>query len=66
MLLALLMTLITIYKSGRCIDTNTATLSKMLQICYEWAQECHTGFDNGDKIGFLQHPRIFEKSILRA
>jgi retron-type reverse transcriptase len=29
---------ITIYKGGRDIDKNTATLSRMLQICHEWAQ----------------------------
>ena len=25
----------------------------MLQICHKWAQECHTEFDYGDKLGFL-------------
>jgi hypothetical protein len=25
----------------------------VLQICHEWAQECHTEFDYGDKLGFL-------------
>ena len=44
---------ITIYKGGKDIDKNTATLIKMLQICHEWAQECHTEFDYGDKLGFL-------------
>jgi hypothetical protein len=44
---------ITIYKGGRDIDKNTATLSRVLQICPEWAQECHTEFDYGDKLGFL-------------
>ena len=44
---------ITIYKGGRDIDKNTATLSRVLQICHEWAQECHTEFDYGDKLGFL-------------
>jgi hypothetical protein len=44
---------ITIYKSGMDIDKNTATLSRVLQICHEWAQECHTEFDYGDKLGFL-------------
>ena len=44
---------ITIYKGGRDVDKNTATLSRVLQICHEWAQECHTEFDYGDKLGFL-------------
>jgi hypothetical protein len=44
---------ITINKDGRYINKNTATLSKMLQICHEWAQECHIEFDYGDKLGFL-------------
>ena len=44
---------ITIYKGGKDVDKNTATLSRVLQICHEWAQECHTEFDYDDKLGFL-------------
>ena len=44
---------ITIYKGGKDIDKNTATLGRVLHICHEWAQECHTEFDYGDKLGFL-------------
>ena len=43
---------ITIYKGGEDIDKNTATLGRALHICHEWAQECHTEFDYGDKLGF--------------
>lgn len=44
---------ITIYKGSRDIDNNIATLSRVLQICHEWAQELHTEFGYGDKLGFL-------------
>ena len=44
---------ITIYKGGKDVYKNTATLSRVLQICHEWAQECHTKFVYGDKLGFL-------------
>lgn len=44
---------ITIYKGSGNINRNTKTLSKVLQICHEWAQECHTEFDYGDKLVFL-------------
>jgi hypothetical protein len=52
MLLGSLMTLLS-YKGDRDIDKNTATLSRVLEICHEWAQECHNDFDYGDKLGFL-------------
>ena len=44
---------ITIYKDSRGIDNNIATLSRVLQICHEWAQEFRTEFGYGDKLGFL-------------
>jgi hypothetical protein len=42
-----------IYKGGRDIDKKTATLSRVLQICHDWAQECHAEFDYGDKLGLM-------------
>ena len=44
---------ITIYKGSRDIDNNIATLSRVLQICHEWAQWFRTEFGYGDKLGFL-------------
>lgn len=28
-------------------------LSKLLQICHEWYQDCHTEFDYSNKLGFV-------------
>lgn len=39
----------TIYKDGRDIDTSTAILSKVPQICQAW----HSEFGYGDKLKFL-------------
>ena len=39
----------TIYKGGRDIDTSTAILSKVPQICQAW----HSEFGYGDKLKFL-------------
>lgn len=44
---------ITIYKSGRDIDKGITMLSKLLQICHEWYQDCHTEFDHSNKLGFV-------------
>lgn len=36
-------------KDSRDIDENRATLSKVLLICHEWAQECYIEFDYGNR-----------------
>jgi hypothetical protein len=36
----------------------------VLQICHEWAQECHTEFDYGDKLGFL-HVHKSKRELLK-
>jgi hypothetical protein len=42
---------ITIYIGSRDVDKNTEKLKNVLQVCHDWAQECHTEFDYGDKLG---------------
>jgi hypothetical protein len=44
---------ITIYTGSRDVDKNTEKLKNVLQVCHDWAQECHTEFDCGDKLGLM-------------
>jgi hypothetical protein len=53
---------ITIYPGRRDVDKKTEKLKNVLQVCHDWAQECHTEFDNGDKLGFM-HINKSKRSI---
>jgi hypothetical protein len=55
-----------LYTGCSDVDKNTQKLKNVLQVCHGWAQECHTEFDYGDKLGFMhinnpKHGRLSKK-----